>query len=135
MNLLLEDYLDYIQDSNAPAGVFVALSLVYSAFKNWKSRQNISNTFCKKYKGDSIRTDICIAERQIKNAKTIIKQLQGAKHTCKDTRYPGRCREKVRYYTEKYQQKIYDLNKRLNKKKLKLAKKQYKEKVRHIKRK
>jgi signal recognition particle subunit SEC65 len=135
MNILLEDYLDYLQDSNAPAGIFIALSLVYSAFKNWKSRQNISNTFCKKYKGDTIRTDICIAERQMKNAKTIIKQLQGARHTCEDGRYPGRCREKVRYYIQKYQDKIIDLNKRLTKKKIKLVKRQYKEKLRHIKKK
>ena len=50
MNFLLEDYLDYLQDSNAPAGVFVAVGLVYAAFKNWKTRQEISNKFCKKHK-------------------------------------------------------------------------------------
>ena len=87
---LIDEYLDYLQDSNAPAGVFVALSLVYAAFKNWKSKQKIANAFCKKYKGDTTRTDICVAEKQIENARTLIKQLQGARHTCDDTRSPNR---------------------------------------------
>jgi len=132
MNVFLDEYLDYLQDSSA-SRVFVGLGLIYAAFKNWKQKQEIINTHCKKYKDDSLKLDICVAGVQIENSKKIINQLKASRHTCSNTRSPHRCEEKVRYYISKYQEKIYDLSKLINKRKLKMAKKEYREKIKKIK--
>lgn len=132
MNFFLDEYLDYLQDSSATK-VFIGIGLIYSAFKNWKQRHEIENGECKKYKEDSHRLDVCVAEVQIKKSKTIISQLKAARHTCADTGSPSRCQEKVRYFIDKYEEKIYDLSKLVYKTKLKISKKEYKEKLKKIK--
>jgi len=137
MNFFLDEYLDYLQESSAmqPAKFLIVVGFLYAIFKKWQQRQEIINGFCKKYKGDPLRLDICIAEKQIKNAKEIIRDLSRSKHTCDNTRSPKRCYEKVRYYVDKYKDKTHDLEKLIRKRKEKILKRKYKEKLRKIKQK
>lgn len=135
MNFFLDEYLDYLQESSstAPAKFIILLGMFYAIFKHWQHRQEIINGYCKKYKGDPLNLDICVATKQIDNAQKIINQLRQSRHTCSDTRNPSRCQEKVRYYIKKYEDRIEDLQKLVKKRKEKMAKKIYKEKLRKIK--
>ena len=134
-DLILNEYLDYIQDSavTKPAGFFIALGLIYALFKKWQKRKEIENGYCKKFKGDSLQLDLCVYKIQIKNGDTISNQLKQHGHTCSQSRRPERCREKVRYYIDKYERRMLDLEKKIQKVKFKIVKKQYKEKIRKIK--
>jgi hypothetical protein len=136
MKYILEDYLDYIQDSNNQgAGFLLVGGLMYAAYKNWKSRHEIVNGYCRKEKGNHLKLEICIAEVQIKNSKEIINQIEKVKHTCEETTRPQRCYEKVRYYLRKYNDKIVHLNKRIHNLKLKLSEREYKRKMKMVKQK
>lgn len=134
-NYIVEDYLEHLQESRQGAGFLIIGGLIYAAYKNWKNRQEIINGYCKKFKGDSIRLDLCVAESQVKNAEEIIKQLRRSQHTCEDTKKPQRCYEKVRYYLNKYNEKIVHLNQKIYKLKLKLAQRDYREKLKKQKQK
>ena len=135
MKYIIEDYLDYLQERPQGAGFLVIGGLLYAAYKNWKNKQEIINGYCRKDKGDSIKLEICVAEVQIKNSKEIIRQIEVSKHTCEDTVRPQRCYEKVRYYLQKYNDKIIDLNNKTYNLKLKLSKRQYKERMKKYKQK
>lgn len=136
MKYIVEDYLYYLHEGNTQgAGFLIVGGLFYAAYKNWKNRQEIINGYCNKQKGDSIKLEICIAEVQIKNSKEIIRQIGNSKHTCENSPRPSRCYEKVRYYLQKYNEKIVDLDRKIYKEKLKLSKREYKEKMRKYKQK
>lgn len=136
MKYIVEDYLEYLQESRPQgAGFLVVGGLIYAAYKNWKNRQEIINGYCRPQKGDSIKLDICVKEVQVKNSYEIIRQIERAKHTCEDAKKPQRCYEKVRYYLHKYNDKIVHLNKKIHNLKLKLAERDYKEKLRKQKQK
>ena len=134
-DFIVREYLDYIQDGSLtqPAGFFIAIGLLYSLFKQWQKRKEIEDGYCKKFKGDPLKVDLCVYKKQLKNGKSIISQLKKHGHTCSRTRSPGKCREKVRYFIDKYEKRILDLEKKIQKVKFKIAKKQYKEKIRSIK--
>lgn len=134
MDDLLEEYLDYLQDSAAssPMGFFVTIGIGYALFKQWQKIKEIENGFCKEFKGDPLKLKFCVYQKQMKNSQDIINKLKQNVHTCAQTRRPGRCKEKVRYFIDKYEKKTLDLQKKIEKVKLKIAKKQYKEKIRNI---
>ena len=52
MKYIVEDYLEYIQDTQQVGGFLVVTGLIYAAYKNWKNRQEIINGYCRKHKGD-----------------------------------------------------------------------------------
>jgi len=133
MDYIVEDYLEYLQEEPKISGFLIAGSLIYAIYKSWKRRNEIINAYCQKYKGDSIKVDICVAKKQLDNSKDIIRQLDRSKHTCEDTARPSRCYEKVRYYIQKYNDKIVDLNKDIYNLRLKLSKREYKSKMKKYK--
>jgi hypothetical protein len=137
MDSLVNEYLDYLQEGSLaqPAGVFIAVGLLYAIYKKWQKVRVIENGPCKKYKGKPSKLAMCVVKTQMKNSKNIIKQLQNSRHTCRDTRHPSRCQEKVRYYIEKYKERIEDAEVRMKKLKFKEAKQAYKLKLRKIKQK
>lgn len=137
MDYLVEEYLDYLHEGAARSvsGFLVVGSLFYAIYKQWQKKKEIENGFCKKFKDDRLRLDVCIYETQIKNTKDILSQLKKHGHTCEGSRRPGRCREKVRYFIEKYEKKALDIERKLQKIKFKIAKRDYKERLKNIKKK
>jgi hypothetical protein len=133
MKYIVEDYLDYLQEKFQGAGLLIFGGIMYAIYKTWRNRQEIINEYCKQYKGDSLKLDICIVESQIKKSKEIINQLQTSKHTCEKTPKPQRCYEKVNYYLDKYNSKIVQLNRKLDILQLKVSQREYKEKIKKFK--
>ena len=137
MDNLVEEYLDDLNEGSAtnPAGFFIAIGFLYAIFKQWEKRKEIENGYCKEYKGKGAHLDLCVYKKQLDHCIGIINQLQKHADTCSKTRKPGRCREKVRYYIDKYKKKALGLEKKIEKTKFKISKKEYKDKVKNIKQK
>jgi hypothetical protein len=135
MNDLVEEYLNYLHEGSASsgAGFLIVGGILYSLFKQWQKKKDVEKGFCSKFKGDRLRLDLCVYEKQLENTKEILSKLKTHGHTCDQSRRPVRCREKVRYFIEKYEDRAVEIEKKIQKVKFKIAKREYKERIKNIK--